>query len=47
MSCETCGTILRYGKRVAAGKRVCIDCWKLKREMSEKGDEESEDSIDD
>ena len=29
--CEVCGTIERYGKRVPTGRRLCIDCWKLKK----------------
>jgi hypothetical protein len=29
--CEVCGTIERYGKRVSTGRRLCIDCWKLKK----------------
>jgi hypothetical protein len=33
--CEVCGTIERYGKRVPTGRRLCIDCWKLK-EKTEK-----------
>ena len=30
MTCEICGTIVRYGKRVKTGRKLCLDCWKLK-----------------
>ncbi|TXT56099.1 MAG: hypothetical protein BAJATHORv1_30485 [Candidatus Thorarchaeota archaeon] len=40
MSCETCTTIIRYGKRVPSGKRVCIDCWKEDNEKTESNEEE-------
>jgi hypothetical protein len=36
MSCETCGTIERYGKRVYAGRRLCLDCWKDKKKEQKK-----------
>ena len=31
MTCENCGTIKRYGKRVKTGRKLCIDCWKTKQ----------------
>ncbi len=44
MSCESCGTIERYGKRIVDGKRLCIDCWKLKEKKdNEKSDESSKE----
>ncbi|MFQ5832580.1 MAG: hypothetical protein ACE5H4_07750 [Candidatus Thorarchaeota archaeon] len=36
MSCETCGTIERYGRRVKTGRRLCIDCWKLSNQKKAK-----------
>ena len=41
MSCEHCTSILRYGKRVESGRRVCIDCWKDKVTPAEKSEEDS------
>jgi hypothetical protein len=33
--CEVCGTIERYGKRIPTGRRLCIDCWKLKKDQKD------------
>jgi hypothetical protein len=45
MSCDTCGTIYRYGKRVKAGKKLCIDCWKTedKKDRKKRKDSPSEE----
>ncbi|MGY5877294.1 MAG: hypothetical protein RTU30_16195 [Candidatus Thorarchaeota archaeon] len=40
MSCESCGTIERYGKKVKTGHILCVDCWKLKeKKKKESGDD--------
>jgi hypothetical protein len=45
MSCDNCSTYVRYGKRVKAGRRLCIDCWKDERPSSnEKSDGKNEES---
>ncbi|MFW9919491.1 MAG: hypothetical protein ACFFED_07815 [Candidatus Thorarchaeota archaeon] len=36
MSCETCGTVLKYGKRIPSGKKLCIDCWKSEKKSEDK-----------
>jgi hypothetical protein len=46
MSCDTCGTIERYGRRVYVGRRLCLDCWKDKKENKKKKTEESRTSTD-
>ncbi|MHA2301909.1 MAG: hypothetical protein ACXACD_13270 [Candidatus Thorarchaeota archaeon] len=43
MTCDTCGTIERYGKRVPSGRMLCIDCWKLKGSKAKKSKDEDED----
>jgi hypothetical protein len=43
MTCDTCGTIERYGKRVPSGRMLCLDCWKLKGSKSKKSKDEGED----
>lgn len=40
MTCDTCGTITRYGKRVPSGRMMCIDCWKLKPGKPKDSDDE-------
>ena len=42
MTCENCGTIKRYGKRVSTGRKLCIDCWKLKDTKRTKTDTNTE-----
>jgi len=44
MTCETCGTFERYGKRVSTGKQLCIDCWKIKDPKKAKKPSEKESS---
>jgi len=46
MSCDTCGTIERFGRRVYVGRRLCLDCWKDKKENKKKTAEESRTSTD-
>ena len=46
MTCETCGTIERYGKRVDTGKRLCIDCWKMKDSKKAKNSSDKAGSSD-
>ncbi|MFW9887588.1 MAG: hypothetical protein ACFFER_05360 [Candidatus Thorarchaeota archaeon] len=45
MTCDTCGTIERYGKRVPSGRMLCIDCWRLKgvRPKNSRDKEDDED----
>ncbi len=28
VSCDSCGTVVRYGNKIPSGKRLCLDCWK-------------------
>ncbi|MFX1330651.1 MAG: hypothetical protein ACFE9W_03780 [Promethearchaeota archaeon] len=46
MTCDKCGTIERYGKRVPSGRMLCIDCWRLKgvkpKKSRDKEDDETE-----
>lgn len=46
MTCDTCGTVIRYGKRVPSGRMLCIDCWKLKPAKSrDSKDEKNDESV--
>jgi hypothetical protein len=43
MSRETYSTIDRYGKKVYVGRRICINCWRLKASEVKDSDDSKSD----